>query len=308
MTKIAAFLVCLSLSAFLCLRAEASSTPIILDTDIGSDIDDAFALALIVNSPELQLLGVTTVSGDTPARARLAAKLLWEAGPAWRRVPVYAGEPGKPQSMDQTRWAEGFTSPALHLRGAVTFLKTEINRRPGQITLVTIGELTNVAALLQSDPSIAKKIKRIAMMGGSVARGYAPDSKPEAEWNIKSNAPAAQVVFSSGVPLLVAPLDCTAMLQLDAAGRRRVFTHLTPLTNALTLLYHLWGAETPTLFDPMAVAMLIEPSLCETQPLALQVDAQGYTRLVPGKSPNATVGMHTDPKKFFDFYLGRVCH
>jgi inosine-uridine nucleoside N-ribohydrolase len=294
--------------AVACLPSAFAKSPIILDTDIGSDIDDAFAVALIVNSPELELVGVTTVSGDTQARARLAAKLLWEAGPAWRRIPVYAGEPGKPQSMDQTRWAAGFSSPALHLNGAVDFLRTEINRRPGKITLITIGELTNVAALLKSDPSLAKKIKQIAMMGGSVARGYAPDSKPDAEWNIKSNSEAAQVVFSSGVPLIVAPLDVTGMLQLDAAARRRVFTQLTPLTNSLTLLYHLWGNETPTLFDPMAVAMLIDPSLCETQQLALQVDAQGYTRIAPGKPANATVGMHTDPKKFFDFYLSRVCH
>jgi inosine-uridine nucleoside N-ribohydrolase len=185
-------------------------------------------------------------------------------------------------------------------------MKSEINRRPGRVTIVAIGELTNVAALLKSDPSMAKQIKLIALMGGSVARGYAPDSKPEAEWNIKSNPEAAQTVFSSGVPLRMAPLDVTAMLQLDAAGRRRVFTHLTPLTNALTILYHLWGNETPTLFDPMAVAMLIDPSLSETQQVAIEVDAQGFTRVVEGKPANATVGMRTDPKRFFDFYLSRV--
>ena len=288
------------------LHAAPSQAPVILDTDIGTDIDDAFALALIINSPELELLGVTTVAGDTQARARLAAKLLWEAGGAWRKVPVYAGQPGKAQPIDQTRWADGFASPALHLSGAVDFLKTEINRRPGRITIIAIGELTNVAAPLKSDPSMAKKIKLIAMMGGSIERGYGPDSKPEAEWNIKSNPEAAQTVFSSGVPLLVAPLDVTAMLQLDAAARRRVFTHLTPLTNALTILYHLWGNETPTLFDPMAVAMLIDPNICETQQLAIEVDAQGFTRVVEGKPANATVGMHTDPQKFFEFYLGRV--
>ena len=288
------------------LAAPPSKAPVILDTDIGTDIDDAFALALIINSPELELLGVTTVAGDTQARARLAAKLLWEAGGAWRKVPVYAGQPGKPQPIDQTRWANGFISPALHMSGAVDFMKTEINRRPGRITIIAIGELTNVAALLKTDPSMAKKIKLICMMGGSIARGYGPDSKPEAEWNIKSNPEAAQSVFSSGVPLLVAPLDVTAMLQLDAAERRRVFTHLTPLTNALTILYHLWGNETPTLFDPMAVAMLIDPNICETQQLAIEVDAQGFTRVVKGKPANATVGMHTDPKKFFEFYLSRV--
>jgi inosine-uridine nucleoside N-ribohydrolase len=287
--------------------AAPSKTPIILDTDIGTDIDDAFALALIINSPELELLGVTTVAGDTQARARLAAKLLWEAGGAWREVPVYAGEPGKPQPIEQTRWAQGFTSSVLHMSGAVDFMKTEISRRPGKVTIIAIGELTNVAALLKSDPSMAKQIKLIALMGGSIARGYGPDSKPEAEWNIKSNPQAAQTVFSSGVPLLVAPLDVTAMLQLDAAGRRRVFTHLTPLTNALTILYHLWGNETPTLFDPMAVAMVIDPSICETQQLAIEVDAQGFTRVVEGKPANSTVGMRTDPQKFFEFYLKRIC-
>jgi inosine-uridine nucleoside N-ribohydrolase len=288
------------------LAAAPPKTPIILDTDIGTDIDDAFALALIINSPELELLGVTTVAGDTQARARLAAKMLWEAGGAWRKVPVYAGQPGTPQPIDQTRWADGFTSPALHMSGAVDFMKTEISRQPGRITIIAIGELTNVAALLKSDPAMAKKIKLIAMMGGSVARGYGPDSKPEAEWNIESNPEAAQTVFSSGVPLLMAPLDVTAMLQLDAAARRRVFTHLTPVTNALTILYYLWGNETPTLFDPMAVAMLIDPNLCETRRLAIEVDAQGYTRVREGKPANATVGMHTDPQKFFGFYLSRV--
>jgi len=288
------------------LAAAPSRGPVILDTDIGTDIDDAFALALVINSPELELLGVTTVAGDTQARARLAAKLLWEAGKVWRKVPVYAGQPGTAQPIEQTRWADGFTSPALHMSGAVDFMKTEINRRPGRVTIIAIGELTNVAALLKSDPSMAKKIKLIAMMGGSIERGYGPGSKPEAEWNIKSNPEAAQTVFSSGVPLLMAPLDVTAMLQLDAAARRRVFTHLTPLTNALTILYHLWGNETPTLFDPMAVTMLVDPSICETRRLAIEIDAQGFTRVVEGKPANATVGMHTDPKKFFEFYLGRV--
>jgi inosine-uridine nucleoside N-ribohydrolase len=283
-----------------------AKTPVILDTDIGTDIDDAFALALIIDSPELELLGVTTVAGDTQARARLAAKMLWEAGGAWRKVPVYAGRPGTAQPIDQTRWADGFTSPSLHMSGAVDFMKAEINRQPGKVTIIAIGELTNVAALLKSDPSMARKIGRIALMGGSIARGYGPDSKPEAEWNIKSNPEAAQTVFSSGVPLLVAPLDVTAMLQLDAAGRRRVFTHLTPVINALTILYHLWGNETPTLFDPMAVAMLIDPNSCETQQLAVEVDAQGFTRVAGGKPADATVGMHADPKKFFEFYLKRV--
>jgi inosine-uridine nucleoside N-ribohydrolase len=280
--------------------------PILLDTDIGSDIDDAFALALIINSPELDLQGVTTVSGDTQARARLAAKMLWEAGGAWRRVPIAAGEPGKPLPIEQTRWAAGFTSPQLRPKKASDFLKAEFERRPGEITLVTIGPLTNVAALLRQDPAVGRKIRRLAMMGGSIARGYEPSSGPAAEYNIAADPAAAQVLFASGIPILMVPLDVTAMLQLDPVGRDRVFTHRSPVTNSLTLLYHLWGRPTPTLFDPMAVAMLLDPGLCETQAMAIEVDAKGFTRVAEGRPANATVALHTDPAKFFEFYLSRV--
>jgi inosine-uridine nucleoside N-ribohydrolase len=104
----------------------------------------------------------------------------------------------------------------------------------------------------------------------------------------------------------MAPLDVTAMLQLSVADMHRIFTQLTPTTNALTLLYHLWGNPTPTLFDPMAVAMLIDPTLCETKPLAVEVDAKGLTTAVEGKPPNAAVGLKTDAHRFMEFYLKRV--
>ena len=281
--------------------------PVILDTDIGGDIDDAFALALIINSPELELLGVTTVSFDTRAKARLAAKMLWEAGGAWRRVPVYAGQASGPQSVEpQTRWAEGFSSPSLHNSGAVDFIRTEINRRPGKVTIICIGELTNVAALFHSDPSAPARIKSIALMGGSISRGYAPGSKPEPEYNIMSNPGAAETVFSSAVPILMAPLDVTAMLKLDAVSRRRLFTQIIPVTSALAILYHLWGDGDPTLNDPMIVAMLVRPGICETRQAAIEVDEKGFTRIVERTPANVTVGMHTDPKKFFELYLARV--
>ncbi len=292
------------MAASLAAAASPSKIPILLDTDIGTDIDDAFALALVLESPELDLLGLTTVSGDTHARARLAAKMLWEAGR--NDVPVAAGEPGKPLPIEQTRWAQGFTSPQLRGEKAVAFLKSEVERRPGEITLVAIGPLTNLGELLKRDPEVGKKIQRLVLMGGSIALGYDQDPKPTAEYNIAADPAAAQVVFASGVPILMVPLDVTAMLQLYPAGRDRVFTHLSKLTSALTLLYHLWNQKTPTLFDPMAVAMLIDPTLCETRPLAIEVDSKGYTRVAEGKSPNAMVALRTNAGKFFAFYLGRV--
>lgn len=282
----------------------AAKIPILLDTDIGTDIDDAFALALIVRSPELELLGVTTVSGDTQARARLAAKLLWRAG--FRGVPVVAGDPGKPLPIEQTLWATDFKSPQLRPGSAVDFLDVTLRRRAGKTTIVAIGPLSNIAALLQKDPAIAKKIDQIVLMGGSIYHGYGEDPTPVAEYNIASDPAAAQKVFSSGVHILMAPLDVTAMLQLHAADRHRVFTSLTPMTDTLAILYNLWNQRTPTLFDPMAVAMVIDPSLCQTNLLSVQVDAKGFTHVADNQSPNATVALETDPAKFFEFYLGRV--
>ena len=293
----------LSVWPFILHAVPPKKVPILLDTDIGTDIDDAFALALIARSPELELLGVTTVSGDTHARAQLAAKLLWEAG--FRRVPVVAGEPGRPLPIEQTRWARDFRSPQLRPGTAVNFLDSTLRRLPGTTTIVAIGPLTNIAALLQKDPAIAKKISRIVLMGGSIHHGYGDDPTPVAEYNIAADPAAAQKVFSSGVHIVMVPLDVTAMLQLHAADRHRVFTHLTPVTDALAVLYNLWNQKTPTLFDPMAVAMVIDPALCQTKPLDVQVDANGFTHIGKGQ-PNATVALHTDPKKFFDFYLARV--
>jgi inosine-uridine nucleoside N-ribohydrolase len=278
--------------------------PILVDTDIGTDIDDAFALALIVRSPELDLLGVTTVSGDTKARAQLAAKLLWGSG--FRRVPVVAGEPGKPLPIEQTRWAKDFRSSQLQTGGAVDFLDATLLRRAGKTTIVAIGPLSNIAALLQKDPAIAEKIEQIVLMGGSIYHGYGEDPTPVAEYNIAADPAAAQTVFSSGVHILMVPLDVTAMLQLHAADRNRVFTNLSPMTDGLAILYNLWNQRTPTLFDPMAVAMVIDPSLCQTKPLSVQVDANGFTHAPDNQPPNATVALQTDPAKFFEFYLGRV--
>ena len=306
MKKLFLFVACLLLASTIIRAAPPSQQkiPILLDTDIGGDIDDAFAVALILGSPELDLLGVTTVSGDTHARARLAAKMLWEAGR--RNTPVAAGEPGKPSKDPQTRWAAGFTSPQLLKQSAVDFLDRQFNKRPGEITLVAIGPLTNVAALFRKDPAVARKIKRIVLMGGAIAHGYGNNPKAVPEYNIYADAPAAQVVFAAGVPILMAPLDVTAMLQLSTADMHRIFVQLTPTTNALTLLYHLWGNPTPTLFDPMAVALVIDPTICETNPLAVEVDDKGLTTPVEGKPPNAVVGLQTDSRRFMDFYLRRV--
>jgi purine nucleosidase len=290
--------------------AATEPRPVILDTDIGTDIDDAYALVQVIHSPELKLLGVTTVSGDAVARARLAAKLLAVAGRS--DIPVLAGISTAPQYMAQTEWAKGFTSPALHNSGGVDFLRQQINAHPGEITLIAVGELTNIAALLESEPGIGKKVKAIALMGGAVRRGYAPGSKPEPEWNIKSNAKAAQTVFASGVPLLVAPLDSTADLKLTPEGRVRIFSHGVPLNDALAALNSIWrhtntwqGVD-PTLFDNLAVALVATPSIVALTPMHLTVEPDGLTREIADRAPNAQVALTSDPAAFLNYFIARM--
>jgi inosine-uridine nucleoside N-ribohydrolase len=298
-------------AAPLCAREAQPATPVILDTDIGTDIDDAYALAALIHRPELKLLGVTTVSGDTAARARLAAQQLAAAGARWASVPVHAGQPGSTQYMKQVDWANGFKAANLHDSGAVAFMRREIDARPGKITLIAVGELTNVAALLDSEPGIAKKIRAIALMGGSIHRGYAPGSQPEPEWNIKSNAAAARTVFTSGVPLLVAPLDSTADLRLTPEMRVQLFSRGTPLNDALAALNSIWRhtntwkAENPTLFDVLAVELVAPRLTFALTPLHVEVAEDGLTRPADGQ-PNAQVALTVDADAFMREFVARL--
>jgi inosine-uridine nucleoside N-ribohydrolase len=282
--------------------------PVLLDTDIGDDIDDAFALALVLASPELDLRGVTTVAGDAYTRALLVCRLLHEAGR--ETVPVAAGRPPQdtPNHQGQLQYARdpGFRKrPVKEL--AADFLYRQLKDHPGELTLLAIGPLTNVAELLTRHPDCKPWIKRVVLMGGSVRVGYNDRPPPEAEWNIKSDAPAARTVFTSGVPLLVAPLDATTSLKLGAALRKRIFDAHTPLSDPLHALYRLWGKPTPTLFDPVAAALCFDERWCKIEELRLEVDDKGFTRVAPGK-PNARVAVSVRGDAFLEWFTDRLVH
>jgi len=292
---------------------------VIIDTDIGDDIDDAFAVALALRSPELQILGITTTFGDTEKRAKLLDRLLGEVGRTG--IPVAAGTPTPPKTdFTQLKYAQGghFAKPSHP--DAVTFLLDEIQRNPGEITLVDIGPLVNVGAAIDKDAATFRKLKRVVLMGGSIYRGYGDVGSetplgPEPEWNIKNDILSAQKLFAAGVPLFVMPLDST-QLKMDAANRNSLFRQGTSLTDALTLLYHEWGQETPTLFDPMTIAFIIKPELCPVDPMNIRVDDKGYTRPVDAgtgansqsvrAAPNAQVCLKSNPDDFFHFLMPRL--
>lgn len=319
MTKWFVTLVCiLGYSALLTGPLCAQSAPrgktaskVILDTDIGDDIDDAFALALALRSPEIRLVGITTAWGDTELRARLANRLVEEAGSA--PVPVLAGVPTTSKTnFTQADWAKEGAAAAGD-RGAVEFLLAEAKKSPGEVTLVAIGPLTNVAAAIDRDIEAFRKFKRVVLMGGSIRRGYgdlgyAPDRGPQPEYNIVSDAKAAQKLFSSGVPIFMMPLDAT-QLPLDENKRTLLFSTGSKLSNALAVLYFQWlrstRTPTPTLFDAMAVGFAIDPELCPVEALHIIVDESGMTRPTPG-APNASACLASDSEKFFHFLLPRL--
>jgi purine nucleosidase len=296
----------------LCLCAMAgwaqNAEKVIIDTDIGDDIDDAFALALAVKSPELHILGVMTTFGDTERRAKIVDRFLGELGQA--EIPVLAGKPTETKNpMSQRRYAaSGHFAKAAH-GDAAEFLLAQIQRYPGEITLIAIGPLMNVGAAIKRDAAGFQKLKRVVIMGGSVRRGYGDlgytePVPPMAEWNIMNDIASAQKLFAAGVPLYVMPLDST-QLKLDEVKRAWLFAQGTPVTDQLAVLYHLWGQQTPTLFDPMTVAFVLKPELCPVQEMHIRVDEKGFTREEPGKA-NAQVCLDSNAEEFFKFYLKRV--
>ena len=294
--------------------AAASPQLVILDTDIGDDIDDAFALALVLRSPELHLLGITTAFGDTALRARLVDRYL----NAVRRgdIPVAAGvQTDAPNYLTQAAYAWG--GPDTKHPHGVDFLLAQIRAHPGAVTLIAIGPLFNVQAAIQRDPATFKLLKRVVMMGGSVYRGYnsAGDTHrpPDPEWNIRCDPAGLKALLASGVPVFMMPLDST-QVHLPMPQLMSIASHGSPLTDQLTLLYHQWAGHqptvdrewpSPTLYDPVAVTYTFRPDLCPAVPLHIEVDDKGNTRPVSG-APNAEVCLKSDENEFLDLLLGRI--
>jgi inosine-uridine nucleoside N-ribohydrolase len=216
--------------------------------------------------------------------------------------------------MKQVEWAAGFRSESLHESGGVDFMRREINAHPGEITLIAVGELTNIAAVLESEAGISKKIRAISLMGGAIYRGYAPASKPEPEWNIRSNAAAARAVFGSGVPLLVAPLDSTTELIVTPEMRVKIFSRGAPLTDALAALNSVWRhtntwkAENPTLFDLLAVNLVSSRKPYKMASLRIDVSADGFTRPAKEGKANADVAIAADSASVMNEFVELMLH
>ena len=283
---------------------------VLLDTDIGDDIDDAFALGLLLQGSEVKLLGISTAYGDTELRARLVDRYLAAVGRT--DIPVAAGvRTATPPSNVFTQAAYAHREPERKHRDGVALLLDEARRHPGEVTLIAIGPLGNVKAAIARDPETFHKLKRVVIMGGSVDRGYGkPGTPPQVEWNAGQDPEGLRALLNSGVPVFVMPLDST-QIPLPEEEQDRLFAFGSALTDQITVLYHQWKYLSgwhptgPVLYDPVAVTYALKPEVCPAKPLRLDVDDKGMTRPVEG-APNAEVCLKADERGFLDFLSSRI--
>jgi purine nucleosidase len=278
---------------------------VILDTDIGDDIDDAFALALALQSPELDIVGVTTAYGPTEKRAKMALKILHAAGRD--DVPVAVGLRTHDSDPNQYPYAADYAETAPIAEGAVEFILRTLDESAGDVTLIAYGPLTNLGAAIRQAPETMRRVRELIIMGGMIGPGSEKAGEYRPEYNIKCDIPAAQTVFRAGLPLTMVGLDVTMLCDLDSERRAAIAAAGTPLAEAVLAMLRLWPRDTPILHDPLAVSLAVDPSFVTTVARHVEVDDEGFTRVRAGAPPNARVCTTVDRARFLDFFTKRLC-
>jgi purine nucleosidase len=278
---------------------------ILLDTDIGSDIDDAVCLAYLLAQPRCELLGVTTVTGEATRRAMLASALCRAAG---ADVPILqgaettlAGGPSPqaeaPQAERLAGWDHETRFPA---GGAVEFLSRTIRAHPGEVTLLAIGPLTNVALLFAHDPEVAPLLKSLVLMGGR----FTTDGGPE--WNVECDPEAAAAVYAAPVARhRSVGLDVTTQVWMAAAAFRQRCGGV-PLLRPVLDFAEVWFAERErlTFHDPLAAVTLFDDGVCDFAAGSVTVAASGATSWEPRDGGPHEVAVGVSPGRFFDRFFG----
>jgi purine nucleosidase len=301
-------------------------TRLILDTDIGTDVDDILALGLILGSPELKLEGVTCVYGDVRLRARMVLKMLNLRGVSG--VPVLAGAARPLLGQKPVYWGghegKGLLEPeddALQPapEHAPDFIVRMVMDNPGQIHLVGIGPLTNIAQAFLLEPLLAQNLAHLTLMGG-VVRNLDRLDLPYCEHNIRSDPEAAQIVFNAGAPLTIVPLDVTTLVRILPAGVERIKQGGTPYHQALAGQVELYPPYKERGFtfthDPLAVSTLILPDLVKLRDLHVDVETGGsftcgatLVRAPAADAPaTAQVALEVDTPRFEEFLVARLAN
>jgi len=303
-------------------------TPIILDCDPGHD--DAIALLLAVASPELELVGVTTVSGNQTLDKTTANALRVLEFAGRSDIPVYAGAVKpflrKRDVAAHVHGESGLDGPDLpppsrgaEQQHAVDYLAEEIRRRNGKVTLVPTGPLTNIGLLFSLHPDA--RPERIVLMGGSIGEG---NRTPAAEFNIWADPEAAQRVFVEGLDTTMVGLDVThrALIKDDHTERMRSAGRVGSMVAELMDFYARFhksrypDLDGSPMHDPVCVAHLIDPTLMDVRDAFIEVDCSsgpswGRTNVDWRNrehfgDPNAKVGLDIDGDRFADLIVDRI--
>jgi purine nucleosidase len=259
--------------------------PIILDTDIGTDVDDLLALSLILTSPELELVGVTTVYGDVALRAHMVRRLLTLRGVTGIRLAMGASKPllGKRAVYWEGHEGKGLLTPEeeaapLSDEHAIDLIVRTVMARPGEITLAAIGPLTNVALAFLREPRLSQALAGLVIMGGAVG-GARALHLPWTEHNFRCDPEAAHIVISAGAPTWIVPLDVTMQVRIRQADVERLHSPGDPFHQAVAdqvASYPGFAKRGWTyLHDPLAVATAIDPTLVTWQPVRAVIETGG---------------------------------
>lgn len=269
--------------------------PVILDTDIGADIDDLWALLLMLKSPEFDIKLVLTSTGDTTARARVVAKTLELAGRT--DIPIGIGIPDHRMKNYMLDWIQDYdfkAYPGVVYQDGIKALIDTINSAPGPVTLIDIGPLPNIAAALDRDPGIAPKVDFVGMYG-SIRSGYTGQKTVHPEYNVQCFIPESQKAFAAPwKTMTITPLDTCGVVVLEGEKYQKILQHDSPLTQALMEAYHIWitnpelpletipnmaSIKSTTLFDTVAVYLALSTDLVKIEKLGIRVDDEGVTRI-----------------------------
>jgi len=286
---------------------------ILLDTDIGSDIDDAICLAYLLAQPQCDLLGITTVTGEPEKRAMMASAQCKIAG---RDIPIYPGagepllitqqQPKVPQAEALHNWPHETNFPGGE---AVEFLRRTIRANPGEITLLAIGPLTNIALLFHSDPEIPHLLKSLVLMCGVFTRRLGL-RQTTLEWNAKLDPHATAMVYRAPVRIHRSiGLDVTTKVVMQANEVRQRFQ--TPLLRPVLDFAEIWfeQRERITFHDPLAAVTIFDDQVCSFTRGNVEVEVKserslGKTKWQAGPAGHHEVALKVDAERFFDQYFG----
>lgn len=295
--------------------------PVIVETDIGSDIDDMWALVMLLKSPELDPRLIVSGTGDTFTRAKLIAKTLEIAGRT--DIEVGVGIPLEQIKLPQSPWVEDYDLDEypgkVHLDGVGAIVEMIMNSTE-EFTLLCLGPLPNIAAALTREPEIANRVRFVGMFG-SIYKGYMGAPEPISTFNIGRYSYSAQYVFTAPWEMTVTPTDTCSVVRLLGEKYRKVHDCKDPLVQALIENYRIWkqsdelndfykdldpDVESSILFDTVAVYLAFSDELLKMEKLGLRVTPDGFTRVdESAKLVNCALEWK-DLEAFEDFLVDRL--